>query len=206
MSGYAGSGPREILPGLIHWSVGWQRYPLESYAIEQTSGCVLIDPSDYAPRAIGAIERHGVSHILITNHFHERAAAMMRGRFGAEVWAPEGDIGELESVAPDHVYGADTELPAGLQAIALGTITDGEHALLWSENRGVLFVGDALGTTSYWTHNEGQVGAHPRARPPHALLGLLELPFTSLAVGHGEPILDVAKEALRRYLRKALDG
>ena len=138
MSGYAGSGPREILPGLIHWSVGWQRYSLESYAIEQTSGCVLIDPSDYPPRAIGAIERHGVSHILITNHFHERAAAMLRGRFGAEVWAPEGDIGELESVTPDHVYGTDTELPAGLQAIALGTITDGEHALLWPENRGVL--------------------------------------------------------------------
>ena len=206
MTGYAGSGPREILPGLTHWSVGWHRYSLESYAIEQPSGCVLIDPSDYPPHCIGAIERHGVSHILITNHFHERASAMLRGRFGAEVWAPEGDVGELESVTPDHVYGADTELPAGLQAIALGTITPGEHAFLWPENRGVLIVGDALGTTSYWTHNEGQVGAHPRARPPHALLGLLELPFTSLAVAHGEPILDVAKEALRRYLNEALDG
>ena len=206
MSGYAGSGPREILPGLTHWSVGWQRYSLESYAIEQPSGCVLIDPSDYPPRSIGAIERFGVSHVVITNHWHERASAMMRGRFGAEVWAPEGDLAELESVTPDRVYGADTELPAGLQAIALGTITDGEHALLWPENRGVLLVGDALGTTSYWTHNEGQLGAHPRARPPHALKGLLELPFTSLTVGHGEPILDVAKEALRRYLSEALDG
>lgn len=206
MSGYAGSGPREILPGLTQWSVGWQRYSLESYAIEQPSGCVVIDPSDYPPRGIGAIERFGVSHILITNHYHERAAAILRGRFGAKLWAPEGDLAELESGAPDHVYGADTELPAGLQAIALGAITDGEHALLWPENRGVLIVGDALGTTSYWTHNEGQVGAHPRARPPHALRGLLELPFTSLAVGHGEPILDVAKEALRRYLSEALDG
>ena len=206
MSGYAGSGPREILPGLTHWSVGWQRYSLESYAIEQPSGCVLIDPSDYPPHSIGAIERFGVSHVVITNHWHERASAMMRGRFGAQVWAPEGDLAELESVEPDHVYGADTELPAGLQAIALGTITNGEHALLWAENRGVLLVGDALGTTSYWTHNEGQVGAHPRARPPHALKGLLELPFTSLTVGHGQPILDVAKEALRRYLSEALDG
>ena len=115
MSGYAGSGPREILPGLTHWSVGWQRYSLESYAIEQPDGCVLIDPSDYPPHAIGAIERNGVSDILITNHYHERAAAMLRGRFGAKVWAPEGDIGELESVAPDHVFNAETELPAGLR-------------------------------------------------------------------------------------------
>ena len=120
MSGYAGSGPREILPGLTHWSVGWHRYSLESYAIEQPSGCVLIDPSDYPPHSIGAIERHGVSDILMTNHFHERAAAMLRGRFGAKVWAPEGDIDELESVTPDHVFNADTELPAGLRAIALG--------------------------------------------------------------------------------------
>ena len=206
MSGYAGSGPREILSGLTQWTVGWARYPLESYVIEQPSGCVVIDPSDYPPGSIGAIERYGVSHILLTNHYHERAAAIVRGRFGAEVWAPEGDTAELESGTPDHVYGAGTELPAGLQAIPLGTITQGEHALLWPENRGVLFVGDALGTISYWTHDEGRVGAHPRARPPDALMGLLDLPFTSLAVGHGEPILDVAKEALRRYLSEAASG
>jgi len=203
MKGYPGSGPREILPGLTQWSVGWPRYTLESYAIELPSGCVLVDPSDYPPRGISAIERRGVSHIVITNHFHERAAATFRGRFDAELWAPADDAAQLETGAPDHTYGASTELPAGLEAVLLGEISHGEHALLWNENRGVLFVGDALGTMSYWTHGEGEIGAHPRARPPHALLGLLDLSYTSIVVGHGEPVLDTAKQVLNRYLIEA---
>ena len=110
---------------------------------------------------------------------------------------------DLETLTPDHVYSADSELPGGLQAIGLGGISAGEHALYTSENRGVLFVGDALGTTSYWTHGEGEIGAHPRMRPPTLLRKLLDLDFTSITVGHGEPILDQAKVALAAYLESA---
>ena len=203
MSRYVAPSPREILPHLTQWTVAWPRYPMESYAIETTEGCIVIDPNDYPPNSIGAIERQGVSHVVITNHFHERAAAIFRDRFGAELWAPEGDTDQLETGQPDHIFSDGTELPARLRAISLGQISAGEHALLWPENRGVLFVGDALGTTSYWTHSERPLGAHPRARPPHDLKPLLDLPFTSLAVGHGEPVLDCAKEMLRTYLDEA---
>ncbi len=203
MSGHGPPAPREILPGLTQWTVAWSRFRMESYAIETPSGCIVIDPNDYPPRGIGAIERHGVSHVVITNQWHERASAALRGRFGAELWAPEGDVDELETGAPDHVFNDDTELPAELKAISLGRISVGEHALLWPENRGVLFVGDALGTTSYWTHGERPLGAHPQARPPHELKRLLDFPFTSLVVGHGEPVLDNAKETLRAYLDEA---
>ena len=204
MSGYTASPVREILPGLFQWSVAWPRYTMESYLIDLPGGGVAIDPQDYPPRAIAPIEAHGVAHILLTNHFHERAAALLQRRLGAEVWAPEADVGELEAVTPNHLYAEGCELPGGLVAIALGGITAGEHALLWPEHRGVLFVGDALGTVSYWTHAERRLGAHPRMRPPHGLRRLLDLDFTHIAVGHGQPVLDTAKAELRAYLGEAL--
>jgi len=207
MSGYVARPPRELLPGLIQWTVAWHRYPLESYAIRRKDGCVVIDPSEHPPRAIGPVDDYGVAHVILTNHYHERAAAIWQRRFTARVWAPAGDAAHLEATVPDEAYVDGAELPGGLRAIALGTISPGEHALFWPENRGVLFVGDALGTTSYWTHGERPLGAHPRARPPHALHRLLDERFTSLAVGHGEPILDTAHVALQAYLEGALrDG
>ena len=113
------------------------------------------------------------------------------------------DVAELEAVTPDHLHDEATELPAGLRATALGGISAGEHALLWPRERGVLFVGDALGTTSYWIPEAGRLGTHPRLRPPQLLRRLLEVEFASLAVGHGEPILDTAKAELRAYLEQA---
>ena len=202
MSPYFARPPREILPGVYQWTVAWHRFPLESYLVDTDDGVIAIDPQDLSPTALqGVLSR--VRHVILTNHYHERAAAMWRHRFDAPVWAPHGDVDDLETLTPDHVYSADSELPGGLQAIGLGGISVGEHALYTSENRGVLFVGDALGTTSYWTHGEGEIGAHPRMRPPTLLRKLLDLDFTSIAVGHGEPILDQAKVALAAYLESA---
>jgi glyoxylase-like metal-dependent hydrolase (beta-lactamase superfamily II) len=204
MSGYTAGPPREILPGVYQWTVAWHRYTLESYLVDTDDGVVAIDPQDLSPRALGGVLSR-VRHVILTNHYHERAAAIWRHRFDAPVWAPAGDVGDLETLTPNHVYSAESELPGGLLAVGLGGISAGEHALFSSENRGVLFVGDALGTTSYWTHGEGELGAHPRIRPPEPLRKLLELNFTSLAVGHGEPILDQAKVALATYLESACD-
>ena len=204
MGGYTAGPPREILPGVYQWTVAWHRYTLESYLVDTDDGVVAIDPQDLSPRALGGVLSR-VRHVILTNHYHERAAAIWRHRFDAPVWAPAGDVGDLETLTPNHVYSAESELPGGLLAVGLGGISAGEHALFSSENRGVLFVGDALGTTSYWTHGEGELGAHPRIRPPEPLRKLLELNFTSLAVGHGEPILDQAKVALATYLESACD-
>ncbi len=204
MSGYTAGPPREILPGVYQWTVAWHRYTLESYLVDTDDGVIAIDPQDLSPRALGGVLSR-VRHVILTNHYHERAAAIWRHRFDAPVWAPAGDVGDLETLTPNHVYSAESELPGGLLAVGLGGISAGEHALFSSENRGVLFVGDALGTTSYWTHGEGELGAHPRIRPPEPLRKLLELNFTSLAVGHGEPILDQAKVALATYLESACD-
>lgn len=205
MTFYKALSPRAILPRLYQWTVAWPRYPLESYLLETSDGAIAIDPQDAHPGMFKDVQSC-VKHVFLTNHYHERAAAMWKHRFGATVWAPEGDVHELETMKPDEVYSQGMDLPGDLEAIALGGITAGEHALLWHDNRGVLFVGDALGTTSYWTHGERSVGAHPRIRPPTPLLALLDLQFTSLAVGHGEAILDQAKIAVERYLEAVAGG
>ena len=205
MTGYKAPSPREILPGLYQWTVAWPRYPLESYLLETLDGVIAIDPQDAHPGMFKDVQSR-VRHVFLTNHYHERAAAMWKHRFGAKVWVPDGDSDELETIKPDEVYSQGMALPGGLEAIALGGITEGEHALLWHDNRGVLFVGDALGTTSYWTHGERSVGAHPRIRPPAPLRTILDLKFTSLAVGHGEAILDQAKFAVERYMEAVSVG
>ena len=199
MTGYTALPLRLILPGLYQWTVAWPRYPLESYLIETRDGCIAIDPQDAHPNVFGN-SHSNVRHVILTNHYHERAAAIWKHRYGATVWAPKDDLNDLETVTADEAYSQSSILPGGIKAVHLGGITEGEHALLWPENRGVLFVGDALGTTSYWTHGESELGAHPKFRPAGRLAKLLELDFTSLAVGHGEPMLDQAKIALAKYL------
>jgi glyoxylase-like metal-dependent hydrolase (beta-lactamase superfamily II) len=199
VTGYTALPLRLILPGLYQWTVAWPRYPLESYLIETDDGYIAIDPQDAHPEVFGSIQDN-VRHVILTNHYHERAAAIWRHRYGATVWAPKADLDDLETVTADEPYSQSSVLPGGLHAVSITGTTEGEHALLWPENRGVLFVGDALGTTSYWTHGEGELGAHPKLRLPTDLARLLELNFTSLAVGHGEPMLDQAKMALAKYL------
>lgn len=202
MSRYATQPLREILPRVHQWSVASARYTLESYLIDEPDGAVAIDPQELAPRLEAEVQER-IAHIVLTNHFHERAAAILQRRWEAQVWAPAADVAELEAVTPDHLYDEATELPAGLRATALGGISAGEYALLWPRERGVLFVGDALGTTSYWIPEAGRLGAHPRLRPPQLLRRLLEVEFASLTVGHGEPILDTAKAELHAYLEQA---
>ncbi len=203
MSGYKARPVREVVAGVYQCSVAWPRYTLESYLIDRPEGAIAIDPQDISPRSLASARGNRIAHIILTNHYHERAAAILRARWDAQVWAPAADVRELEAVVPDHAYSEDTALPGNLRAVALGGITPGEHALLWPEERGVLFVGDALGTVSYWTHGESRLGAHPRMRPPRSLGRLLDLNFTSLAVGHGDPVLDTAKAELAEYLERA---
>ena len=204
MSRYAAQPLREILPRVHQWSVASARYTLESYLIDEPGSAVAIDPQELAPRLAAEVQER-IAHIVLTNHFHERAAAILQRRREAQVWARAADVAELEAVTPDHVYDEATELPVGLRAIALGGVGAGEDALLWPRERGVFFDrdGDALGTTSYWMPEAGRLGAHPRLRPPRPLRRLLEVGFASLAVGHGEPILDTAKAELRAYLEQA---
>ena len=175
------------------------RHPLGSYLIDTDDGCIAIDPQNTHPGVFGS-NQNNVRHVILTNHYHERAALISKHRYGATVWAPKADLNDLETVTADEAYSQISILPDGLQAVSINGITESEHALLWPENRGVFFVDDALGTTSYWTHGDGELGAHPKLPPPTELSKLLEINFTILAVGHGEPVLDQAKMALAQYL------
>jgi hypothetical protein len=85
------------------------------------------------------------------------------------------------------------------------------EAAFWEPSRGILVVGDALGTVAYFTAPGEALGVHPllRLRPPKALAGLRP---RHVLCGHGAgihgdaatPALEHALDTSRRGLPRAL--
>ncbi len=76
-------------------------------------------------------------------------------------------------------------------------LTVGRHA-------GLLFVGDALGTTAKWAPGGIPLGGHPNGhpRPWETLSHLLDLDFENLLPGHGDAIVGGARETLREMMEE----
>ena len=96
-------------------------------------------------------------------------------------------------------YGDGDELPCGLSAVGVPGLTRGEQALLSPRHGGLLFVGDALGTTAKWAPRRHPLGGHPNGhpRPWETLSHLLDLDFENLLPGHGDAIVGGARPGRR---------
>ena len=91
----------------------------------------------------------------------------MAGRLaGAPVFLPAEDVCMVEDLDRWEPYGDGDELPCGLSAVGVPGLTRGEQALLSPRHGGLLFVGDALGTTAKWAP-----GGIPSADTPTAIPG-----------------------------------
>ena len=177
----------EVLPGLFHWYVVWPEYRLECYWLRTEDGSVLIDPLEGI--GLDEIEQAGDCRaVIITSHWHERSALLFAKRTGAPIYVPEGHTDRLELVETYHAYRDGDALPGGLRAI---WVLD-ECALLSELHGGMLFVGDALGTTGKWAPGGIPLGLHPRGLPPRTTLSpteilghLLDYEFRNLFPAHG---------------------
>lgn len=189
----------EVVPGVWYWSVHDERIDFLSsaHAVAADRGAVLIDPLPLTPdaqRALGPIHA-----VVLTTSAHQRSAWRLRRELGVRVFAPAG-AREVEE-EPDERYGDGDRLPGDLLAIFTPGAGTRQHSLL-DEERRVLFTPDlfvvppggslALTPAQYM---------HDPAEARRSVERLLELDFAVLCTGHGRPVRDDPKAAIRAALQ-----
>jgi glyoxylase-like metal-dependent hydrolase (beta-lactamase superfamily II) len=194
---------REIVPGIHTWS--WfssdKGIDFNGYYVLGPGGPVVVDPPPCREEHLARMALLGAPRvILITNGHHLRKARDLAARFGVPIRIHAADAGMIEP-PPDGTFGDGDRLPGGLTAIGIPDgKTPGETALHapWAN---ALIVGDAvIGKPA------GSLSLLPADKfkdPARARLGLrrlLDVPFASILVGDGSPIIGRGKEALRELL------
>jgi glyoxylase-like metal-dependent hydrolase (beta-lactamase superfamily II) len=186
---------------------GWEQ-DVASLYLEAPDRVVLLDPlvpSDERDRFFRALDRDVERAdrpvaIVLSLYDHERSAAELGERYGAELWAPAAGVPRIEATVT-HPFAPGDALPGGLEALDAGR--RGE-VLLWIPAHGTLFTGDAI------------LGAQDGLRPcpdswlesiePEAfvetLRSALRLPVERVVPAHGAVVEDGAHEALRAAIER----
>jgi|tagenome__1003787_1003787.scaffolds.fasta_scaffold20965115_3 hypothetical protein len=163
-----------------------------STALALDGGWILVDPLDHPglDAALAARPVLGVTRILDR---HERDTEDIAERLGVPVLAPAVLAGRGEPLRHPQIE----------ERVVLSALGWNESAL-WLPDRRLLVCADALGTTGYFlAADDERIGVHPllRLRPPVGALSGLDP--QAVAVGHGEPLIERAAEAVEHALQTA---
>jgi glyoxylase-like metal-dependent hydrolase (beta-lactamase superfamily II) len=190
----------EVVSGVWCWHVADDRiggHVSSAHAVHAEDGVVLIDP---LPLEIEALISLGdVTAICLTTSSHQRSAWRLRRELGVHVWAPAASK-EVEE-DPDERYGEGDALPGGLEPLFTPGAGTTQHSLLLDRDGGVLF------TPDLFVRPEGEPlalipaeYAHDPGQSRLTAERLLELDFAVLCTGHGLPVTDDPKSAIRTAL------
>lgn len=207
----------KIAEGLWRWAAphpawtpesGWDR-EVSCFYYEGFEGLCLIDPLVPAGdeerffKALDAdVDRLGLPvSVILTVHWHERSAAVLQERYGAEIWAYGPAIPHL-ACAPVHGFDAGDPLPGGLEAL------DGDgvrEVLLWIPDERALVSGDLLigepGGVRVCPDSWLPDGADPASVRANLRMALA-LPIERILVCHGPSVLADGRRALERALEE----
>lgn len=195
---------KEIVPGIWHWTALHPniKIPVHSYYLE--SERVLLDP--IAPDdGLDWFETHGPpSDVLLTNRHHYRSTGAFVERFGAAVRCVRPGLHEFTDGEPVEPFDFGDELPGGVVAHEVGSISPDETAfhipahdalaladgaVRWEPGGPLMFVPDHFMDEPEAT-KEGLRAAYR---------GLADLDFRHLLLAHGEPFVDDGREALAAF-------
>ncbi len=191
----------EVIPGVFSWRVSDNRIggmTSASHAVRtESGGFVLIDPLPLVDSELARLEP--VEAIVLTAATHQRSSWRYRARFGVPVSLPEGSRETDEE--PDSHYGPGDRLPGGLEAVHAPGPEQPHYALLLERDGGVLFCPDQLmrvrdGSLVFVPAEYHEDGAETR----RTVERLVELPFSTLCLDHGPPLLDDPKQKIRDML------
>jgi glyoxylase-like metal-dependent hydrolase (beta-lactamase superfamily II) len=192
----------EVVPGVWYWSIEDERiggYVGSGHAVRDGDGVVLIDPLPLRPAALSTLGR--VSAIVLTAGTHQRSSWRLRRELGAPIHAPAAV--RLVDEEPDSRYSEGDELPAGLQPIFAPGPGTTQHSLLLPRDPRVLF------TSDLFVHQPGEELSfvpdeyvHDPAQTRETARRTLELDFDVLCVGHGQPVREDPKAAIRALLAR----
>ena len=91
---------REILPGVFHWSMYYEKIKVEVSSYYLAGPKVLLDPLLPVGEASGL--EAGVDHIVLTNRHHYRDSGALVERYGCTVWCVESGLHEFTSGETVH--------------------------------------------------------------------------------------------------------
>jgi hypothetical protein len=173
-----------------------------SHAWLRPGGTVLIDPLALSDHDRAELEAAGpVTHVVVTNSDHTRAAESIAKRYGAERIGPAAERGKL-GIECDRWVETGDEITAGLVAIALeGSKTPGELALLLEGT--TLITGDLVRAPrggSLAILPDAKLGDRDKAIA--SIEGLLAYEkIDAILVGDGWPIFRGGRAALEELVR-----
>lgn len=187
--------------------VGWIAYPGEtlqraSHALATDDGVWVIDPVDVPDLDDLLAEFGDLRGVVLLLNRHKRDCAAVARRHDVSVRVPsfmKGVAGELD--APVELIRHDL----GDTGYAVHEAIDNpfwKEAVMYSEDREVLVVPEAVGTTEYFRTGDERLGVHPmlRLRPP-TKLGRFDP--ERILVGHGPGVHEDATAALEESLSGA---
>ena len=204
---------REILPGLYHWKVynPYIKDAVDSY-LALLDPPVLIDPME-PQEGIEALRKFSPpAHIYMTNRLHDRHCQRFIDTYGTTVWCHRSGLHEFQDgslVVKSFDHGDN--LPGDVKAIEVGILCPEETAFHLPIGKGVLAIGDAL---VRW---KGTIGFVPDFLlgddPPAIRTGIRDrflqiysnYEFDHLIFAHGEPLVEMGKAALLKYLKSVTD-
>ena len=210
--------PREIRPGLFHWTAAHPKIQVQVSSYWIAHARVLLDPL-LPPGGVEWLRVEGPpAHVILTNRHHWRHCSEIVDAFGCPVWCNELGLHELdEEAGRDRVRGfrAGDGLPGEIESHEVGALCPDETALRFALPGGGACLAIADGVVRI---GEGARGDGPLCFVPDFLLAedpseaesvkrglrdacarLCELEWDTLLLAHGLPLLENAREELRSF-------
>jgi glyoxylase-like metal-dependent hydrolase (beta-lactamase superfamily II) len=210
--GLDGIGGVRRAPGIWRWVAyhpEWEQ-DVACAVIDSRAGFVLVDPLLPAGRkgeaALRGLEARGKPPaIVLTVFYHQRSAGDIVDRIpGTTLWVEKTGVDKVESTVT-HPFRAGDALPGGLVSHATARP---DEVVLWEPASRSMIVGDVL-------LGRGDEGIEfcPDSWLPDCVDGpdlarslrpLLDLPVERVLPGHGDPLVDDARGALKRVIEANL--
>jgi hypothetical protein len=218
--------PREILPGLWHWTASHPkiRVHVSSYWVEPVG--VLLDPLIPPEGGLAWLREHGPpAHVILTNRHHWRHCSEIGAEFDCPIWCREEGLYELEGVeGRERVrsFRAGELLPGAIESHEVGVLCPDETALRIERTGGGACLAVADGVVRIGSEGAGDGplvfvpdfliadDAAEVERVKHGLREayrrLLDLEWDTLLLAHGLPIVKGARDQLARFVEEGSGG
>jgi hypothetical protein len=188
----------EIGPGVWHWTALRETIGNDVSSYYLADERVALDPMLPPERP----EWFQPEHVLLTTRHHDRDA----WKLGCQVWVMAAGAHELEGRGEFRTYEWGDELPGGVHAYEVGSLSPDETAL-YSAARRALAVGDGAvrwesgAPLAFVPDRFMDDPERDKAGLRAAYERLLDLDFDLLLLGHGDPAVGDAKEQLGAFVQ-----
>jgi glyoxylase-like metal-dependent hydrolase (beta-lactamase superfamily II) len=196
---------QEIAPGIFHWTARHPKIGIDVSSYFAAESGTLIDP--IAPAE--GIEwfddgARRPRRVVLTNRHHLRNSERFAEAFAIPILCHEAGLHEFSGGPAVKGYSWGDELGPGVTALEVGALCDEESALRIDSGDGFLSVADAvINYSGLGFVPDGYLGDDPEEvkRAIRESYGrLLDEPFDSLLLAHGDPIVGGGKDALREFV------